>query len=77
VTAPTFCPVIHGAVAGLRISEGVARRHGPSQIVRNSTGPLALAASSVPLGEAVGRDVLVELEMGLLTLDELVVMAWT
>jgi hypothetical protein len=29
------------------------------------------------LGEAVGRDVLVELEMGLLTLDELVVMAWT
>jgi hypothetical protein len=27
------------------------------------------------LGEAVGRDVLVELEMGLVTLDELVVMA--
>jgi hypothetical protein len=36
VTAPEFVPVLRRAVGGLSISDGVARRHRPSEIVRNA-----------------------------------------
>jgi hypothetical protein len=36
VTAPAFVSVVPGAVARLSISDGVARRHRPSEIMRNA-----------------------------------------
>jgi hypothetical protein len=33
VTAPTFVPVVRQAVGGLCLSDGVARRHRPFEIV--------------------------------------------
>jgi len=75
VTALAFVPVIRRAVGGQCISDRVARRLWLAEIMRNAPRPPASAASIVPLRAAVRRDVSVELEMGLVTLDGLVAMA--